>query len=166
MTPKHWLYLGLCLSAGVLALPACALADQTHTDPHWTYEEEKKWALLLDPTYSPRFPFAECGIGQKQSPINIEEADVISTEDIDDLEPRYLESPLNVSNNGHTIRINFSQGAVRINKVVYDLAQFHFHAPSEHRLNGASFPALQDFMWCIMFFKSTAYTSVSHATQL
>ncbi len=140
MKAKRRISLGLLLSAGVVTLPTCALADHTHKEPHWTYEEQKKWSLLLDPTYSPRFPFAECGIGQKQSPINIDEGNAVRTDDIDDLEAHYIESPLSLSNNGHTIRVNISKGTLRINKTSYDLLQFHFHAPSEHHLNGVGYP--------------------------
>lgn len=130
----------LLLAAGMLAGPPQAQALHHHTEPHWTYDEQKKWALLVDPTFSPRFPFAECNVGQKQSPVNIEVHNVVSTDDLDELEAHYVDNPLSLTNNGHTIRVNTEKGSLRIGKNSYDLLQFHFHAPSEHHMNGIAYP--------------------------
>jgi carbonic anhydrase len=40
-------------------------------------------------------------------------------------------------NNGHTVQVNYDTGSyIELNGDRYDLVQFHFHAPSEHSING------------------------------
>jgi carbonic anhydrase len=49
----------------------------------------------------------------------------------------YQPSKVNIINNGHTIQVNYDPGSyIEIDGVRYDLQQFHFHAPSEHTING------------------------------
>jgi carbonic anhydrase len=121
--------------------PKIAFAIDAHIDPHWLYNEQEKWSELEDPLYRPPFPYADCGIGQKQSPVNIEQENVINNgEHIDEITPKYTEIPLSLTNNGHTVRANTSKGTLYIGKNEYDLVQFHFHAPSEHLVNGIRFP--------------------------
>lgn len=115
-------------------------AADGHADPHWTYDEQASWAELKDPLYKPPFPYAECGIGQKQSPINIAADNVIKVEKIDELQFDYTEVPLNLTNNGHTIRAGIVKGSLYFGNNEYDLVQFHFHAPSEHLINGVVYP--------------------------
>ncbi|MGR9051634.1 MAG: carbonic anhydrase [Gammaproteobacteria bacterium] len=117
-----------------------AVAVDGHTDPHWGYEEQENWGEIRDTLYKPPFPYAECGIGQKQSPVDIERDQVVKVEKIDELEPHYVEIPLSLTNNGHTVRVNTSKGWLNFGRNEYQLLQFHFHAPSEHLLNGAHFP--------------------------
>lgn len=121
--------------------PQITFAADAHVDPHWLYIEQDAWSELQDPLYHPPFPYADCGIGQKQSPVNIEQNNVLNnTEHVDDLKPKYNEIPLSLTNNGHTVRVNTSKGALYIGKSKYDLVQFHFHAPSEHLVNGIRYP--------------------------
>ncbi|MGZ5000472.1 MAG: carbonic anhydrase [Methylomonas sp.] len=117
-----------------------AFAEDGHADPHWTYEEQENWAELKDPLYKPPFPYAECGIGQKQSPLNISSTNIIKVEKIDELQFNYAEIPLSLTNNGHTIRANITKGSLYFGNNEYDLVQFHFHAPSEHTINGLVYP--------------------------
>lgn len=124
----------------ILMSPQLLLAADGHADPHWNYEEQQRWGALKDPLYQPPFPYAECGIGQKQSPVNIQTSDTLSTDSIDELQPRYVEIPLSLTNNGHTLRINIAKGMLFFGRNAYDLVQFHFHAPSEHLLDGQSYP--------------------------
>ncbi|TIY01178.1 MAG: carbonate dehydratase, partial [Mesorhizobium sp.] len=50
-------------------------------------------------------------------------------------------------NNGHTIQVNLPQGSTLTRgDRVYDLLQFHFHAPSEHHVAGRSFPMEAHFV--------------------
>src|SRR5262249_17245586 len=52
-----------------------------------------------------------------------------------------------IVNNGHTIQINMPAGSklTRGDKT-YELLQFHFHAPSEHLIDGKSFPMEAHFV--------------------
>ena len=44
-------------------------------------------------------------------------------------------------NNGHTIQVSHVSGCrVDLNDRAYQLRQFHFHAPSEHHIEGKAFP--------------------------
>jgi carbonic anhydrase len=44
-------------------------------------------------------------------------------------------------NNGRTVQANYGKGSyITLGAERYDLLQFHFHTPSEHRIAGRSFP--------------------------
>ena len=123
-----------------------AFAANVHVEPHWTYNEQSKWGLLVDRLYSPPYPYAECGVGQKQSPINIDPSNLDFTNDLDELRIEYGPIPLSITNNGHTIRLNTSKGLLFIGKNKYQLAQLHFHAPSEHTISGKHYPIEAHFV--------------------
>lgn len=115
-------------------------------DPHWTYDEQADWGALENTDTSAPipelYPFAECGIGQKQSPVDIAGPSV--TLDINRVKPIYSDIPLSISNNGHTIKVNTplidNPNVLFVAREKYQMLQFHFHAPSEHTLNGVSYP--------------------------
>jgi carbonic anhydrase len=49
----------------------------------------------------------------------------------------YKPSPLKIVNNGHTIQVNYAPGSyAELGGKRYELAQFHFHSPSEHTVAG------------------------------
>ncbi len=103
-------------------------------DVHWTYEGEhspEHWKDLCS-------GFVACG-GQSQSPIDIVGADVdVNLKPIDF---QYVKTSTEIVNNGHTIQFNVSQGSkIFTNGKEYQLLQFHFHALSEHTVNGNHFP--------------------------
>ena len=119
------------LSAIVLScLSVAALAE----GPHWTYEGEhgpSHWSELDK-------NFAECRLGHAQSPIDIRSAKPAT--DAPDLEFQYQPVPLSLVNNGHTVQVNESDaGTLTIAGHPYKLAQFHFHTPSEERIQGRSY---------------------------
>ncbi|MDP2751872.1 MAG: carbonic anhydrase family protein [Rhodocyclaceae bacterium] len=102
-----------------------------HKDIHWSYEGEgapENWGKL-------RANYGLCATGKRQSPIDIREG-VIKV----DLEPirfNYKPSLVRVSDNGHTIQITVGEGSsISVMGKEYELLQFHFHKPSEERLNG------------------------------
>ena len=78
-----------------------------------------------------------CDSGQRQSPIDIR--DGIRVE----LEPvgfDYKPVRFNVVDTGHTIQVNLGAGnSITLLGRRYDLVQFHFHKPSEERINGVGF---------------------------
>jgi len=130
-------------AALVLALAACSVsgsspapAASTSTAPaHWTYEGAEgpaHWGTL-DPAY------AACADGSAQSPI-----DVVSPVPTVAPDPviAYKAGPTTIVNNGHTIEAEAPGGnTVTIDGASFDLKQAHMHAPSEHEVDGASFPA-------------------------
>ena len=97
---------------------------------HWSYSGEAgpaNWGKL-DPEY------ALCATGTKQSPIDIVSP---TQQDLPDIIFEYKPSAVTVVNNGHTVQVNYQAGSsITIDGTVYKLAQFHFHAPSEHTIKG------------------------------
>jgi carbonic anhydrase len=90
------------------------------------------------------FPFATCGagvptfveVGQKQSPINIDTATTIAT-GLPALAFHYRDTPYVVENTSHNVEVPYESGSgIRVGQDTYGLSQFHFHAPSEHMVNG------------------------------
>ena len=80
--------------------------------------------------------FEECATGDGQSPVDI--ADTVPA-DLPDLEFDYPETSLVVENTGHTIEVRVPESSnltLTIADDIYRLVQFHFHAPSEHTLDG------------------------------
>lgn len=117
----------------VIALTALLL-NTLAADIHWGYEGDagpEYWGEL-----SP--DFALCADGRAQSPIDIRDASAL---DLVDIEFHYGESANKIFNNGHTIQVNVDAGsAIIYNGIRYDLLQFHFHAPSEHTIDGEAAP--------------------------
>lgn len=107
--------------------------DAHGAHPHWSYDGEtgpEHWAKL-----SPEF--ATCSTGTRQSPIDVRGGVGV------DLPPilfEYQPAPVNVVDNGHTIQVNFSGGnAITVQGRRFELVQFHFHKPSEERINGKNY---------------------------
>ena len=100
---------------------------------HWSYAGEdgpENWGSL-DPKFS------ACKTGLNQSPIDL--AGFIES-DLSALKLTYKPGIQEVINNGHTIQVNYKAGSsLSIDGAEYDLKQFHFHAPSEDKLNGKSY---------------------------
>jgi carbonic anhydrase len=124
--------LGACAKAEG---PTAAPSPNTATPPHWTYEGEEgpaHWGEL-DPSY------AACGTGKKQSPIDVTSPKM---EDLANIAFHYQPSEVNILNNGHTAQVNYDSGSyIELDGARYDVAQFHFHAPSEHSIDGKLFAA-------------------------
>jgi carbonic anhydrase len=99
---------------------------------HWTYGGHggpAEWGAL-----SPEF--ATCKLGKNQSPIDIRGA---RPADLPAIRFDYKPSPLKVIDNGHTIQVNYAPGsAIDVGGVRYELVQFHFHKPSEEKIDGKS----------------------------
>ncbi len=81
--------------------------------------------------------FAKCSSGTRQSPIDIR--DGIRVE-LDAVQFDYKPSAFRVIDNGHTVQVNVGPGnSIEVMGRRYDLLQFHFHRPSEERINGKQF---------------------------
>jgi len=100
---------------------------------HWAYTGSEGPATWGD--LSP--DFVACSTGVNQSPINITAATGVEREQVS---LNYAVSGLTVVNNGHTVQANVESGSTMLlDGAPYQLAQFHFHTPSEHTLNGEYF---------------------------
>jgi len=111
---------------------AGAMALASEASHHWSYAGQmgpSHWAEL-DPK------FAACGNGKAQSPIDIQVREVRG-ERLPALAFDYKSTPLHIVDNGHTVQVDADPGSwLRIGDDRYQLIQFHFHHPSEERING------------------------------
>jgi carbonic anhydrase len=90
-----------------------------------------RWASL-DPAYE------ECAVGRRQSPIDLKEGKRTALPKIDFA---YRPAEVKLENNGHSVEAEAAPGSkIEIAGAEYALKQFHFHAPSEHRLDGRALP--------------------------
>ena len=116
----------VCLFATATSLSA---AEQPH---HWSYSGEggpSHWAELDAANVA-------CGTGKSQSPIDIRLREV-HREGLPALSFHYRPTPLHIIDNGHSIQVDVEPGSfLRIGEKSYQLVQFHFHHPSEERING------------------------------
>ncbi|WP_040778023.1 carbonic anhydrase [Nocardia pneumoniae] len=133
--------------AAALVFPACGRGEQpeprsraevastpAHVASHWDYDAEgpDHWAEL-DRDY------LACKSGRQQSPIDLPSH--ARLEPSEHITIDYHSVPgLTLLNTGHTVQANLSAGngnRIVVDGVPFDLAQFHFHLPSEHTLDGA-----------------------------
>ncbi|HER33921.1 MAG TPA: carbonic anhydrase family protein [Halothiobacillaceae bacterium] len=106
----------------------------------WSYEGDtgpSSWETL-DPAY------ASCGQGANQSPIDL--ASPIPAE-----QPapvfHYSAGGVDMVNNGHAVQVNYQEGStLTLDDRDFQLRQFHFHAPSEHTVDGRHFPLEAHFV--------------------
>ncbi|HEV7815705.1 MAG TPA: carbonic anhydrase family protein [Janthinobacterium sp.] len=100
---------------------------------HWSYDGEAgpaNWSKI-------NVDWAKCGTGKRQSPIDIRDGMKV---DLEQIAFDYHPSSFNVIDNGHTIVVTVGSGNfITIMNRTYELQQFHFHRPSEERINGKGF---------------------------
>jgi carbonic anhydrase len=113
-------FCALCAKAGLAAEEAA----------HWSYEGATgpdRWGDLdaADKV---------CGTGSQQSPIAIDSS--IAAQ-LPRLRFAWTIEAETIVNNGHTIQLNFDEGAaLKVGPDGYRLVQLHFHHPSEHLIDG------------------------------
>jgi carbonic anhydrase len=101
--------------------------NASHSDG-WTYEDTKAWEKQNP----------ECG-GDKQSPIDLRVEDLQNGGDqflawkYRGVADRFIE------NSGHNLQVNGKFGSLILPDGEYRVLQFHFHFPSEHRVDGSLF---------------------------
>ena len=132
------MFVTIFFSAGVIAAPS------------WTHEAQEEWGATEDFSQSTvpfMFPFAECSIGQRQSPVDLAGSDF--DKKINKLKIKYPVDTPDFFNSGHAIQVNTSldyPGYVQIGGERYPLIQFHFHSPSEHVVGSRAFAAELHFV--------------------
>jgi carbonic anhydrase len=81
--------------------------------------------------------FSACNTGSRQSPIDIRSGIRV---DLEPIQFDYRASGFSVIDTGHTVQVNIEGGnSIEVQGRRYDLLQFHFHRPSEERINGRQF---------------------------
>ncbi len=115
----------------VLQTPTAPVVEQHPI--HWGYEGEGRpgnWSNL-------RPDYATCATGKRQSPIDIRDGIEVQLEPIKfDYKPTFFR----IIDNGHTVQINVGAGStIQVMGRRFELQQFHFHRPSEERVNGRAY---------------------------
>ncbi len=127
----------LILAGAAILAAGTAMASQA---AHWTYSGHsgpEHWGDL-----SPQFEM--CKKGVNQSPVDL--AGMVEAE-LSPLQVAYQPTPLDVINNGHTIKaITTNNSTITLEGHTYKLLQVHFHTPSENHINGKSFPMEAHFV--------------------
>ena len=130
--PAH----GAVLRRAAVRPAAGAARSMSGVEPghaHWDYagpEGPAAWAQIKP-------EFSKCASGTRQSPIDIREGIRV------DLEPvafDYKAGGFKVVDDGHTVQVDVAPGnSIEVMGRRYDLIQFHFHRPSEERIDGRQF---------------------------
>ena len=128
--------LALITGCGKSAAGAPAPSPSTSaTPPAWSYdgaEGPEHWGTLSS-------DFGSCSSGTAQSPIDVGGGSGLSPAP---LALAYSASECEMTDNGHTteLRALTSQG-ITVGGKQYAFKQLHFHAPSEHTLEGVRYEA-------------------------
>ena len=114
----------------VCVLTVVGSASAKDEGAHWGYEGHggpQHWGEL-------KSEFATCKTGHLQSPIDIKGA---VAADVEPITFGYKPARLRIIDNGHTVQINVPPGStITVGGRSYELAQFHFHRPSEEKIDG------------------------------
>ncbi|MFZ2653218.1 MAG: carbonic anhydrase family protein [Burkholderiaceae bacterium] len=100
---------------------------------HWAYQGEagpQGWGQLKP-------EFIKCSSGERQSPIDIRDGLKLQ---LDPVQFEYRPSSFRIIDNGHTVQVNVAPGnTIETMGRRFSLVQFHFHRPSEERIDGRAF---------------------------
>ncbi len=117
------------------ALLGDGMTDSKPGSVGWSYggvTGPRRWSSLSD-------SFTLCRYGIRQSPIDITGYETASGESIRCF---YDSRPVEVHNNGRTITIWYEPGSsMVVGRNTFQLVQAHYHAPSEHLIDGRQFAA-------------------------
>ena len=120
----------LVVAAYIVASPPLHAAGEHH----WSYSGDSgptQWAALES-------DYSACGVGKMQSPIDIRNS-AAKKGALPAIAFDYKPSPLKIVDNGHTIQVDYAPGSfITVQGKRYELVQFHFHKPSEEKINGKS----------------------------
>ena len=133
--------LSVCAS---LVTPPDIHPEDAPYDGHWSYKGEKDgpqdWAT--DPKNW------LCAIGPYQSPIDLDpritphQKAPIEHGDPSHLQTHYKQTNVHTDHNEHNLHMNYDRGStLEVGDESYSFLQFHFHAPSEHTIQGKHFDA-------------------------
>ena len=119
-----------------ICLNACAKTEDSPSrldKVAWGYDAENgpdSWGRLSR-------KYALCAEGSGQSPIDLRNP---TPARLPAIVFNYRPTALNIRNNGHTIEMAFTgENWIEVAGNRYNLLQCHFHAPSEHTMDGKSF---------------------------
>lgn len=123
------------------ASASASSSGESGKEAHWSYagsDGPAAWGSLSN-------AFEECQIGQAQSPIDVQDP-VEQTAPAP--QPDYRPAVSAIVDNGHSIEATptVAAGDLDVAGEPFSLKYMHFHAPSEHTINGKSFPLEMHFV--------------------
>ena len=140
MKKMHLLYAGV--SAALALSFSLAHAEDKAAHPQWSYKgktDAAHWAGL-------EVANVACKQSKEQSPINIK-VKTVKHVALTELGFNYQAGSAEVVNTGHTVQVNLPAGSsLTSGEAEANLLQFHFHTPSEERINGVSYPMVAHFV--------------------
>jgi carbonic anhydrase len=111
-------------------LAAASAAEVKAHGTQWSYEGDggpANWSRI-------NVDWAACGNGKRQSPIDIRDGIKV---DLEQISFEYHPSSFTEIDNGHTVEVTLGGGNfITVGNQTYELQSFHFHRPSEERING------------------------------
>ncbi|HZZ93771.1 MAG TPA: carbonic anhydrase family protein [Usitatibacter sp.] len=115
-----------------IALGLSMQQSAANDEAHWSYDSHhgpRQWGDMKE-------DFATCKVGHEQSPIDIHVKQAKAAP-LEAIRFDYKPAPLKIIDNGHTVQVNYAPGSsITINGSRYELVQFHFHKPSEEKIDG------------------------------
>ena len=139
-----------CLAASFLLSGCASTPPTTSTTPapapaahekHWAYASTSETA---GPPEWGSLPGNEaCATGKRQSPVDLATRAPfpVDAKDLPNIVFHYGTTTRRLVNNGHTVQEDVDPGSsVEIDGTTWKLLQLHFHAPSEHTLDGLRYP--------------------------
>ncbi|MFN2425836.1 MAG: carbonic anhydrase family protein [Candidatus Binatia bacterium] len=137
--------LALCLLAACTASPAvrapanpssaCQCTPQPSESPCAAPTHETDGAVRTSYYAAP-----DLDHGLVQSPVNILSGETIDRKHAVAVHYSH-ESALFIENKGHTVEVDFPRGSsIDFDARTYELKQLHFHTPSEHQVDGVTYP--------------------------
>lgn len=122
---------GPVLAASAVCLLAASSAIHAQTFSYFGENGPTHWSEL-NPAWG------VCNSGETQSPVDLTGPPHGSKQH--QLSIDYGITAGEIFNNGHTIEVEtHGTNLLTLDGIVYELTQFHFHTPSEHRVNGRGY---------------------------
>ena len=122
----------VCLMVALLTGAACDRHDQA---VEWGYDGQgapEHWAQLSE-------EYATCADGSQQSPVDIAGYEMGNAKPISF---SYSGDAESVRNDGRSVHVDYAAGnTLSVGQRTFTLKSAHFHSPSEHLIDGASFAA-------------------------
>ena len=115
----------------ILLMPAL-ITSCADTPIKKSTEKNQNKAIYSKPSRDP---------GDYQSPINILSSDTKQIKDMHLFNIKFEDKIIAVENLGHTVQLDFKSGStINVDDVNYTFKQMHFHTPSEHLIDGVTYP--------------------------
>lgn len=102
----------------------------TEKEEAWNYDNQDEWAFEA---------------GDNQSPIDVKTSKAVQMQDAGKLDFNYAPEVSYIEDNGHSIEVG-GTGTAILNGRAFDFKQVHFHAESEHTVNGKHYPIEAHFV--------------------